>query len=562
MAGDRTIPTCKRLLLSLAALGLAAPVAAHADARAYVRARAAAADGAVETAAIGYAAAMAAAPGDEVVALRTYRNALASGDLMLARRAAGALRQAGNAPADVSILDLADAIRTGNRATADDALGRIGAGPLDFLAPVIRAWLAFDRGGDPLPILDAARGSGLGQRYVAEHRALLLIASKRIEEGVAALRATTVADPGNFDLRWNAASLLAARGERERATALLAGDDSELASLRARLRKAKPNAAFGASRLFSRLAADLAGQQAEPLVIVLTRAALSLDPDHDRARLLLADALREDQADVSALAILAQVPHDSAFYATAQTERIELIKARGEDAAALSIADSLASRAGAMLTDKQRYADLLADQGREADAARIYADILKMANTEVGWVHHLQLGGALERAGHWQAALPHLRKAVELAPDQPIALNYLGYALVDRGEDMTEGRALLERASKLRPGDPAITDSLGWAYFRMGEHERALPLLERAAQGSATSATINEHLGDAYWQAGRRFEARYAWRAAALLAEGEQQGRITEKLSEGLKSDAPVSRQRNQISRWIGVLGERRASAN
>jgi tetratricopeptide (TPR) repeat protein len=544
----------------MAALLLATlvPTMAHADAGAYVRARAADAAGAVDAAAIGYAAAMAAAPGDEVVAIRAYRNALASGDLMLARRAAAVLKRSEVAPADVSILDLADAIRTRDRVAADDALGRIGAGPLDFLAPVIRAWLAFDRGGEPFAILDNAKADGLSRRYIAEHRALLLIATNRTDEALAALRVAIAADAGSIDLRWNAATLLAAKGQRKAALALLDGEDATLDGLRRHLRRdIKPGAAFGTSRAFTRLAADLAGQQTAALSIVLTRAALSLDPRDDRARLLLAQALLGQQAYGSAQAVLGAVRKDSAFYDTAQTDRIELIKTRGDTAAALGIAATLAGRAGASLGDRQLYADLLVEQGRDADAAKVYAAVLNAAGRDQSWVHHLQLGGALERAGQWDVALPHLREAVELGPEQAVALNYLGYALVERGERLTEGQALLERASKLRPDDPSITDSLGWAYFRIGDVARALPLLERAAQGNPASPTINEHLGDVYWQAGRRFEARYAWRAAAIYAEGEQKSRIAGKLSDGIETDPAPTRKATQIGRWIGARTDR-----
>lgn len=507
---------------------------AHADARAYVRARAAAADGAVGVAAAGYAAVMATSPHDEVVAIRAYRNALAAGDMALAQRAAAVLERSGVAPADTAILDFADAVRRRDREAADDAAGRIGAGPLDFLAPVLRAWLAYDRGADPFAILDRANESGLARRYIAEHRALLLIASDRTADGVAALHAAVGADPGSLDLRWNAATLLAAKGKRDVALSLLAGDDAILSSLRARLRKGpKPGAAFGASRALTRLAADLAGQETRALSIVLTRSALLLDPEDDRARLLLADALAGEQAYERALAALDAVGKNSPFYPAALGERVDLRGKRGDEAGALALAASLASARGATIADRQRYADLLAEQGREDEAAEVYGAILAQAGDGATWIQHLQLGGALERAGKWQAALPHLRKAVELAPEQPVALNYLGYAQVERGENLAEATELLERASKLRPDDAAITDSLGWAYFRAGDFARALPLLEKAAQAQPSSATINEHLGDAYWKAGRRFEARYAWRAAALYAEGEQKTRLSAKLADG-----------------------------
>lgn len=511
------------------------PGAAWADARDYVRARAAAEDGAVGVAAAGYAAVMTAAPNDEVVAIRAYRNALAAGDMALAQRAAAVLKRSGVAPADVSLLDFAEALRTRKAEAADDALGGIGAGPLDFLAPVLRAWLAYDRGADPFPILDKANESGLARRYIAEHRALLLIASDRTEDGIAALRAAVGADPGSIDLRWNAATLLAAKGRRDTALSLLAGEDPVLSGLRARLKKGpKPGAAFGASRAFTRLASDLAGQETQALSILLTRSALMLDPGDDRARLLLADALAGEQAYERAQAALDGVRKNSPFYPAALTERVGLRDKQGDDAGALALAATLARAPGASVADLQRYADLLSEQGRESEAAEVYARALAQTGEQATWIQHLQLGGALERAGRWDEALPHLRKAVELAPEQPVALNYLGYAQIERGVNVADATALLERASKLRPDDAAITNSLGWAYFRQGEVAKALPLLEKAAQGEPGSATINEHLGDAYWRIGRRFEARYAWRAAALYAEGEQKTRLSAKLADGI----------------------------
>ena len=128
-----------------------------------------------------------------------------------------------------------------------------------------------------------------------------------------------------------------------------------------------------------------------------------------------------------------------------------------------------------------------------------------------------------ETASWSSAADPELRTRCALTSDpERVIVN------------LTEATALLERASKLRPDDAAITDSLGWAYFRQGDIAKALPLLEKAAQNEPGSATINEHLGDAYWRTGRRYEARYAWRAAALYAEGEQKVRLSAKLADGI----------------------------
>ena len=93
---------------------------------------------------------------------------------------------------------------------------------------------------------------------------------------------------------------------------------------------------------------------------------------------------------------------------------------------------------------------------------------------------------------------------------------------------------MLEKAARLKPDDPAIADSLGWAYFRLGEAMRALPLIEAAATTDPGNAEIGEHLGDVYWRAGRRFEARYAWNAARSVATGAAATRLDGKIADGL----------------------------
>jgi Flp pilus assembly protein TadD len=146
------------------------------------------------------------------------------------------------------------------------------------------------------------------------------------------------------------------------------------------------------------------------------------------------------------------------------------------------------------------------------------------------WPFWLQRGAALEEGGDWTAAKVALDKAYALAPDQAIVLNHLGYSMLARRENLPEATRLIESASKLRPDDAAITDSLGWAKFVGGDAATAVKLLERASAGEPGEPTINEHLGDVYWALGRRIEARYAWRAALVTAEAKDAPRIKSKI--------------------------------
>jgi Flp pilus assembly protein TadD len=104
--------------------------------------------------------------------------------------------------------------------------------------------------------------------------------------------------------------------------------------------------------------------------------------------------------------------------------------------------------------------------------------------------------------------------------------------------------ALVMQASRLQPDSAEITDSLGWAHYMRGNLPAAIQLLEKAVAGRPADVEINEHLGDAYYSAGRRYEARYAWRAALLHAEEEDAARLLAKIEVGLDKPVPTAQGR------------------
>jgi Flp pilus assembly protein TadD len=514
----------------------AAPAISGEDLKAYVRARAADALGAADTAAAGYAIALADVPNDEMVALRAYRQGLAAGDYALASRASKTLVRAGIAPPDTAILDFAVALKARDEAGADAAVARMAKGPLEFMMPVLRGWLAFDRGQDPFAKIDAAAGGALGRRYALEHRALLLIATRRSESGLAALRGLIDGGvPDGEDLRIDGALLLAGTGDREAARELLTGSSAQMPGLHGKMAKGvKPSASFGAARLFLSLAADLAQEDAGPLSILLTRASLLLDPSDDRARLYLGEALSRAGSDRLALDILAEVRRDSPFSRGAAAGTVAALRRAGRTAEAIQRAKVMATDRDSTVPDVQTYADLLVADDRFDEAAAAYATAIKRQGTEDGWMLHFLRGTALDRGGHWDDAVVELRRAVQLAPNEVMALTYLGFALVEHRADLGEAQSLLERARRLKPADAAITDSLAWTYYLRGDTAKALPLLEEAARADPGGALVNEHLGDVYWKLGRRYEARYAWRAAAIYADAGDVPRIQAKVVDGL----------------------------
>ena len=120
-----------------------------------------------------------------------------------------------------------------------------------------------------------------------------------------------------------------------------------------------------------------------------------------------------------------------------------------------------------------------------------------------------------------------LRKVIELKPEHQHAYNALGYSLADRSQRLPEARGLIQKALELAPGDPFITDSLGWVEFRMGNRDEALRLL-RKAYAARPDPEIAAHFGEVLWATGAHDEARRVWR------EGRDRDAVNEVLRETL----------------------------
>jgi Flp pilus assembly protein TadD len=158
------------------------------------------------------------------------------------------------------------------------------------------------------------------------------------------------------------------------------------------------------------------------------------------------------------------------------------------------------------------------------------------------WVVFYFRGICYERSHQWPGAEADMKKALELFPEQPLVLNYLGYSWVDQGVHLEDGMDMIRRAVEQRPDDGYIVDSLGWAYFRTGNYEEAVKNLERAVLLKPDDPTINDHLGDAYWRVGRTLEAHFQWaQAKDFKPEDDELATLEKKLKDGLPADTSSS---------------------
>jgi len=512
----------------------------------YVRARAASSAGAFDQASQGFVAALDAAPDNEMIATQALSHAVTAGDWRLALDAAHRLERRRVLPPDARLLLVAEAFRTRDWSRAKTLIDAVESDQLfAFMVPVLRAWLAYGaHQGDPLAALPAPGGQGVAAAYAAEHRPLLMLALGRPEANAELVRAAASAGARGQRLRIAGAALLAKRGERDSALALLEGNGTPIVAARELVRAGRPlpGAIEGAdsamAELLVRLSLDLQQQELTGLASMFARIGTWLAPDNSETWMVTAELLALQDKERIAVALLANVPAGDPFAITVRDQRIRILLDGGEREAALADALAVTHASDAATTDWVRLGEVYSAMHRQNEAAAAFARAIEVRQADdeaqAEWVLWLMRGGALDEAGNWPEARAALRNAYRLAPEQPFVLNYLGYAQLVRREDVAEAERLIREAHRRAPDSHAITDSLGWALYLKGEFGEAITLLEQAAQGEPGDVEINEHLGDAYFAAGRRVEARFAWMAASVYAEGDAASRIATKIETGL----------------------------
>jgi tetratricopeptide (TPR) repeat protein len=511
----------------------------------YLRARADDDAGRLEAAAAGYASVLASRPADVDLAIRTMRQAVEAGNRALAVRTARAI-ELRRLPSDGKLLLIVDAVAARDWVAARSRAASIGADdPFSFLVPTLKAWIALGaHDADPLAPLAAAAPDSLAASYIGEHRALLLLAMGKTDEGIAALR-PLIGEGGGRATRLAVigAAALQRAGKRDAAIALLAGDNAALIAARRRLAAGASlsggvaDPAQGIAELLIRVAAEMYHQKPSAVALLPARMASFLDPASSEVWLVIANMLGDAGQSAPALAVLDRIPASDPFTASARDVRLQLLATSGKKDQALAEARRATQSPQADVADWTRLGDLLVEMDRQAEAAEAYGRAIAVGKAGAPdrdlWTLWMLRGGALERAGNWKDAEPALRKALALAPDQPIVLNYLGYAQLERHQNIAEAKALVEKASRLAPDDSAITDSVGYADFLQGNYAAAIATFERAVAGDPGESSINEHLGDAYWAVGRRIEARFAWAAALVQAEPDAATRLRAKIDNG-----------------------------
>jgi tetratricopeptide (TPR) repeat protein len=286
------------------------------------------------------------------------------------------------------------------------------------------------------------------------------------------------------------------------------------------------------------LGADPRGQRTD-LALIFELLAVELKPDHDFAWLMISGIYEQFQLVPKAVAALSKIPPDSPLSWQARLRIATLDAQDGRFDQAVSRLKTLIAEKPDRIDAALTLADLLRSKERFAEAVSAYDTAVSRLKgpEERYWPIYFGRGICLERVKQWPKAEADMKKALEISPDQPYVLNYLGYSWVDQGINLQDGMKMLKRATELRPDDGAITDSVGWAYYRLGQFDTAVEWLERASEQKGDDATVVEHLGDAYWHVGRKREARFEWqRALNQKPEKDRISTLQDKLANGLSA--------------------------
>lgn len=557
--------TLPRLVLILG-LGLSAPALAQNSAGlepglagAYLAARTAALSGDHREAAIQFQRVLQADPDNQTIL----------GDAMLALAAISDWDQAASyaerVPSESLDRDFANLIEQVGRIRAGDlagastaAIAMTGAGPL--IDPLLEAWLYLAEG-------DMSRATNAFETMIDTNSPLaglvpyqlaLARASVGDFEAAEAIFSGDVYGPLQVSTRGVQAhaQILVQLDRAEDALQLLAlalgqNADETLFVLRDEI-TANPTRPYdfivtpeeGMAEVFFSLARALGTDAGTTLPLIYARAAHAVDPGHIHSVLLAANILSDAEQYEMAEDSYELVPRESPLFVEAEMGRSEALFQQGREDAAIEVLHALARDYDNLAAVHTALGDALRRQERFEEAISAYSAAVDLVDLRQQRYWFLLYARAIsyEQSDMWDEAESDFRAALELSPDQPNVLNYLGYSLVEQNRNLDEALNMIERAVGALPESGYIVDSLGWVFYRLGRFEEAVAPMERAVELLPNDSIVNDHLGDVYWMVGRFREAEFQWsRALSFDPDPIEAERIRLKLELGL--DAVLARE-------------------
>lgn len=501
-----------------------------------------------------YAKALEADPDNLALVQNALVSEVALGDMAAATPLAQKLLAAQPRHQLAALTLLAVAVHDGDFGRAEKLLASAGPAFNPLLAGLAAGWIEVGRENFPAAKakFDAMKSNEAMAAYGQYHKALALAMAG---DFVSAEAIFAGGDKGPLHLTRSAliahAEILAQIGREKDALAILnkaiedGFPDATLIALRDRLERGEEvtfdqvtEAKDGVAEAYLTLAEALNTDKTERVSLLHARLAAYIRPGLIEADLLISELLEDDGQYALAAQVLTEVPKTSPWYPVSEMRRASTQRDSGDAAGGIATLVALAAANPDQIEVQSELGDAYRANNQFPEAVAAYSRAISLIDTpqKIHWVLYYTRGVSNERAGDWPAAESDLREALKLSPDQPMVLNYLGYSLLEQGQDYDEALDMIQRAVKGQPDDGYITDSLGWAYYRLGRYQDAVAPMLRAVELTPDDPVINDHLGDVLWKVGRKREADFQWHRALSFgpAEDLDMDRIRKKLDVGL----------------------------
>jgi len=497
---------------------------------------------------------------------QTFYSVLADGEIEEAARLAERLLQIdkANRSQDQEVAHLVLGVRSLKLKQFKDAKAHFAQavhGPInDLMGTLLTAWSAYganDAKG-AVDAIDKLTGPEWYGIFKDMHAGIILDLSGNKKDALKRLEHAYKLDPTALRIMQAYANFESRNGARDEALKAYEEFDKQLphyplaVDALAQLRKDEPLARIvdsptaGAAEALYGLGAAL-GRREEELSLAnrglaYLQLALYLEPSQPLALLALADLYEAMKKPELAIKIYERIPASSPLRRNAEIQLgIDLDILDRTDEAKKHLEKLIAAK-----PDDMEAILALGNIERERKqfgaCADAYGKVIGLLSSPVkaNWTMFYFRGICFERNKEWPKAEAAFKRALDLYPDQPHVLNYLGYSWIDQGVHLDEGMDMIKRSVEQRPDDGYIVDSLGWAYYRLGNYDEAVKNLEKAVELKPVDPTINDHLGDVYWKVDRTLEAKFQWsHARDLKPESDELTKIEEKLKVGLVDDKP-----------------------
>lgn len=498
--------------------------------------------------------------------LRTFLLSLGDGDTKNAISLAEQLVEEGKNTELATILLILDAIAKDNPQKAWNMTEEIKEGGFnDYTKPLLQSWLLIMMGSDDIALANIKKHIDVFEQdpiYIL-HTAMMSEYTGDIAQAEEYYQKVIAGGDFTVHAVLAIANFYERHGQKEKAEKLYNRMTSQsnpyqvlsLTQMAEMVGKATQDPKEAVSLMLFELATLLYEKKAYDSALIYARLAQVMTPKSPFVSVMLGDISSVQGNYSEAVDRYNSVEEQSGMGRFARLKAAETLEASGRKDEAVAI---LAKAAEA---DKE-YADTLIYLGdiyrrheQYAEAVHAYDDALKRIGDVKAehWFIVYARGMSLERLENWERAEQDLLKALELNPENPMVLNYLGYSWIDKGVHMDRAMEMIKKAVVLRPDDGYITDSYGWALFRQGNYAEAVRWLEYSVEHVPYDVTINDHLGDAYWRVGRRTEARFQWKRALNQAQDEADRKVLRhKIQFGLPDldkKKPLSVEREAMLR-------------